>query len=169
MAKQEMKDWAARHQVKQESRFVPHSKSRNAGAEPCLNWDVRVSGRFGALTIPYSQGRGHCPSYRRRETVNSRANVDRECETGKTFAASGPTAVRKLSPPNLADILCALALDSRVLYFATFEGWADSLGYNSDSRKALVIYNTCLAIALKLRCAIGDIALSELRTAVEGY
>jgi hypothetical protein len=59
--------------------------------------------------------------------------------------------------------------DSEVIDHPNFESWASEIGYDADSRKAESIYRACLEIALKLRSALGDRGLKELREACQDY
>lgn len=155
-----------------DSEFVPLSRSRNAGEKyPTLNWKVTVKrdGR-AVLTTDYSSGCAHCPSYQQRASVDSAAAVKAECETGKaqgwqTIAGGG--AKVRLAPilPDPCDVFYSLALDSDVIDHPTYESWASDFGYDADSRKGEAAYRLCLEISLKLRAAVGDSGLAELRAA----
>jgi hypothetical protein len=171
-----------------ESVFVPFSQSRNAKEKsPSLNWKVTVK-RDGreVLTTDYSAGCGHAPSY--RQTWGKRTTEDRdrelmvawECETGGRalgvkYSGRAPEAYGtgyqrgdKIKPDTL-DVLHSLAMDSDVLDAGGFEQWASDLGYDTDSREAERTYRACLDLALKLRAALGDSGLQDLRNAFEGY
>jgi hypothetical protein len=170
--------------------FVPFSQSRNAkpkekGAKPwrSLNWRVTFT-RDGrdVLTTEYSAGEAHCPAYKNmkpglRDTVDGRAAIDAELEGG-FWVATAPGFMRHALPiytgaagerkrkkiePSLRDVWASVANDSDVLDAGGFADWADSLGYDSDSMKAKAIFDTCLDIALKLRGALGDSLLAEMR------
>ncbi len=82
--------------------------------------------------------------------------------------SGGPKKRVKLEP-GVANVLWSLSLDSSVLEESGFEGWAESLGYETDSRKAESIYRECLEIALKLRAGLGAEALDELREAAQDF
>jgi len=63
--------------------------------------------------------------------------------------------------PEAFDVLECLAMD----YYdkqETFEGWAENLGYNTDSRKAERTYRACVEQAEKLERFLGDEKLQEL-------
>lgn len=160
--------------------FVPFSQSRNAkpragAAQPwqSLNWKVTIE-RNGrpVLETDYSQGVGHCPASKapasRFDKWQRARAIGHEIETGRIAKAGfGSTiyAGKPLPPPEIADILQSLALDSDVLDFPNFAQWADHFGYSEDSRSAESTYRDCLAHALALRSAIGDSALAKLRDA----
>lgn len=71
--------------------------------------------------------------------------------------------------PDPVDVVWSLVMDSSVLDESSFEDWANSLGYDTDSRKAESIYRACLEIALKLRNGIGESGLETLRAAFQDY
>lgn len=167
-----------------ESEFVPFSKSRNAAEKsPSLNWKVTVkqNGR-DVLTVDYSAGCGHCPSYGvkvsphwNRPARMWRDEVARfECETGfkaRGFTTQGEFSADKSKPikPDSVDVIYSLIMDSDVLNSGGFEDWAADCGYDPDSRKAESIYRACLEIALKMRGAIGEAGMETLRNAYQDY
>lgn len=65
--------------------------------------------------------------------------------------------------PSVTDVLSSLLNDADVLNHSSFEEWASSFGYDTDSRKAESIYRRCLEIALTLRAALGDAVVTELQ------
>lgn len=155
--------------------FVPFSQSRNASEDNrSLNWRVTVSkGEREILTTDYTQGSGRCPAYkagakRFPAKADLRNAIALECETGKRASPSRhvPNVYASradIPPPSAADVLSSLAMDSDVLDYATYEEWADNIGYDPDSRKGEAIYRLCLSHALALRAAIGDEELTRLR------
>lgn len=68
--------------------------------------------------------------------------------------------------PSLCDVLYSLSMDAEVLNAASFEYWAQELGYDTDSRKAEATYRLCLSIALAMNQFID---LDELREVVSDY
>jgi hypothetical protein len=65
--------------------------------------------------------------------------------------------------PKPEDVLNALASDSSMVENAgSFEGWANELGYDTDSRKAEKIYKVCIKQAEKLKSFLGDDKYQEL-------
>lgn len=164
--------------------FVPFSKSRNAKPDPStselsLNWRVQVL-RNGSpfIETDYSQGIGHAPTYKASVRALGGANslmrfeaLKYEAENGRFHASRGSVMIGgcAIDPPSAADVLYALSLDASVLDSATFEDWAGDLGYDPDSRAAEKIYRACLEIALKMRAAIGDSGLEQLREAFQDY
>ena len=154
-----------------DAKFVPWSQSRNKGEEqPSLNWSVTIrrNGR-DVLTIDYSAGIAHCSAYSAPglglpNSINRYNAIKFECEHGR-----GHVNGTKPLMPKLEDVFYSLVLDSSVLDESSFESWAASFGYDSDSRKAEKIYRDCLEIALKLRNALGDTGLALLKEACQDY
>lgn len=186
--------FAAKHGLTMESTFVPYSKSRNAKAGddgkpwPSLNWRVRLM-KAGAVILEtdYSAGSGHAPAaklkagsyiFRTAPYSESRTRADLiawEIENGKPGRfwglSDGIAPIHKAEPirPDFADVLYSLASDSEVLDAGGFAAWASEIGLDTDSRKAEATYRACLEIALKLRSALGDTALVELREAARDF
>lgn len=166
--------------------FVPFSKSRNAAEKwqslnwkvslkrkgeqplPCVSWDV--------LTTEYSAGVARCPAYKATWHHSKKWEKEKalawECENGKAAHINNYGEVTRAGPPlqpNFADVIASLVRDYNVLDEGSFENWAESLGYDTDSRKAEAIHRACVDIALKLRAAIGDDGMAKLRAACQDY
>lgn len=158
------------------SEFVPFSQSRNRGEKsPSLNWRVTLhKGGREVLTTDYMAGCGHCPSYRPSvyQSSDSAIATRWECENGRKANmrySLGVVGGGKPILPNPVDVLYSLVSDSDVLDYGSFEDWAECFGYDTDSRKAEAIWKSCIEMALKLRGAIGDVGLSQLREAFQDY
>jgi hypothetical protein len=173
-----------------ESVFVPFSQSRNKGEkQPSLNWRVTLqrNGR-DIITTDYGAGSAHCPAYkqsvRRLGAQNSIMRQDAirfECEEGYAANvfdnANSPNGytVRRIDAkgarlePNALDVIHSLLMDGGAIDEGSFEDWASNLGYETDSRKAEAMYRACVDIGLKLRNALGEAGLSELREAFSEY
>ena len=155
--------------------FVPLSQSRNRDEEnPSLNWVVTLLHNDREVIVnDYSAGCGHCPSYGRgKKTVDMKEAIDYECENGyvsKRFR--NLTATYRGDPilPDVVDVMYSLLMDSEAIDYPTYEYWADSLGYDEDSRKGESIYRKCLETGLKMRAAFGERLLAELREAFQDY
>lgn len=168
------------------SEFVPFSKSRNAkpskrDGKPwrSLNWVVTLY-RNGkpVLTTEYSAGEAFCPAYKRfkARSYEQYQAIKYETETGREVTeifhgvCNGNPGNRETPIlPDPLDVISSLVLDSEALQYSTYEDWADSLGYDPDSRDGERIYRQCLEYALKLRAAIGESGLAQLRTAFQDY
>lgn len=158
--------------------FIPWSQSSRKGEKnPSLNWKVSLAktGRV-FLDTDYTAGIGRCPSYKPGPMTVVQKEVFRlECEQGKAcFYADGmgramSRSGEKTILPRLADVIYSLVSIAEAIDYPTFEEWADTFGYESDSRKAEATYRAHLDIGLRLHSAIGDSGLSLLREACQDY
>ncbi len=175
MEKHEIEKLLAENGLTLKSQFVPFSKSRNAGEKsPSLNWKVTLlRDKREVLTTDYMTGCGHCPSYKPwGRTIDP--VVIWECENGKTgryMVNTDHVTAKNHNPilPDLPDVLYSLILDSEAIDNGTFEDWADSFGYDRDSRKGEAIYRQCLEIGFKLRAGLGNALLLQLQEAFQDY
>lgn len=143
--------------------FVPQSQSRNAGEKHAsLNWRVTLA-RPGKpqLVTDYMQGIAHVPGYQ----FNARRTLD-AAEREKAAAERGVTGGKRIPAPTFTDVLYCLVSDADVLEHGCFEDWAETYGYETDSREAERVYRDCIALALKLRQLIN---VAEAREAFEDY
>ena len=70
-------------------------------------------------------------------------------------------------PPTVEDALDSLRRDSESVQFTSFKEFCDSMGYETDSIKALKIYKACDRIAGNLAKLLGKKAYCELFSTVE--
>lgn len=75
---------------------------------------------------------------------------------------------KKPVAPHAAGVLYSLILDSSACE-QSFESWCSDLCYDSDSRKAYVIYEACQKNADKLARVIPRAVLEQLREALQDY
>lgn len=163
--------------------FVPFSQSRNkAEKRPSLNWVVTLkkSGR-DVIETDYMQGTAHCPAYKnpvkfnsgKRDEWSTNRAIAGECETGKRVRhvseVFGPMIGAAIEPPSLADVVHCLLLDSSAVDLSGFEEWCQECGYDSDSIKVRGVYDVCLSHGLKMRSALGDESMRELRELFQDY
>lgn len=157
--------------------FVPFSKSRNAKEKsPSLNWIVTISnGRGQSITVDYTQGIGHAPSYKSSlKSLGNRNSMARheamtfEAESGRKYTGYR-FGGKPLPPPTIADVLSSLVLDAGAIDHPSFESWAGDYGYDIDSRKGEAAYRSCLEIGLKLRAMVGEKGLAELAELLSNY
>lgn len=73
------------------------------------------------------------------------------------------------SAPKLADVLHSLHSDAIGADCETFESWAGSYGYDTDSRKAESIYRACVAITGHMRQLFTPEELDQLDTLFSDY
>jgi hypothetical protein len=163
-----------RNEITLEAVFVPFTQSRSKHDKQCsLNWKVTVISRGKrVLTTDYTAGAGHTPAYKlgvKNSTLREKM-IAIECETGKPVDIDlHPIHGRKPIQINTCDVFYSLIMDTEVLNYSSFENWADEFGYDSDSIKALKVYEHCLSIALKLRNALSDNTFNELKLLFEDY
>lgn len=108
-------------------------------------WTVTLT--YQGRTYPatsYRMGTGHSKPY-------PTAKVHAELESWQLKAKQHRW---KPTPPTAASVVDSLLLDVSGLD-EPFEGWAASLGYDTDSRKAEAIYRACLETLPKLRAFFG--------------
>lgn len=163
-----------------ESVFVPWSKSRSAPKDGImhiskrnLNWRVTVKckGRE-IITTDYSAGIAHAPSYQSRITLEVQQRLEFETEHGKNahqYGALGIWVGRKPILPDPQDVVYSLVSDGDAVAYPSFEDWASSLGYDTDSRAAEATYRACLDIGLRLRSALSIVGYQALFDACQGY
>ncbi len=159
-----------------DSLFIPWSMSRNKEEKhPSLNWKISVKHKGREiLSCDYSAGMGHCPSYKQGEmSVDENHLIDWECGHGKTamriLPSFGVVAYGAPIFPSSADVFSSLCSESDAINYSSFEEWAESFGYDSDSKSAEKIYQECLRIGLALRNALGEQGFNKLREAFSNY
>lgn len=178
IARDDLAALMAREALRVEATFIPFSVSRNAKPDKkngkpwrSLNWKVRLMKAARVLVeTDYSAGEGHTPTGKANGSSKRTVTVDQliawECENGfpavETFVAG---IVRKPGSkplkPDPVDVFASMLTDSDVINYSSFEDWASSLGYDTDSRKMEATYRACLATALALRNGIGDAVMTE--------
>jgi hypothetical protein len=98
----------------------------------------------------------------KHEAVNlARLSVDGKDILERIVSLSFPHLKRYLPSPSINDVLECLLLDADAINYE-FEEWAESMGYNPDSRKDFEIYEACLANAKKLISLVGLDGLNSL-------
>lgn len=167
--------------------FVPFSQSRNAKPSPLsggkpwqsLNWKATIHRAGMAATVPvihsidYSQGVAYAPAYKRDgDAWGKQRAIEGECQTGTrwlfgvTPSGAGPRDTHKpIDPPRFGDLLQSIAMDASAIDEGSFEAWASSYGYDTDSISARDAYDECLKRALEFRAAVGPHAFEEFRLA----
>ena len=74
-----------------------------------------------------------------------------KCGTGHVFPKTASFAIRgKPKPPAAAEVLACYCRDWQDSDCA-FDEWAETFGYDTDSRKAFATYEACRAVGPKLR------------------
>lgn len=163
-----------------EATFIPRSCTDNAKAtklhEMKINWRVLVyrQNRHGAITTPYFEGIGHLPApIRPRDlghvTTDEYHAIVAGLETGKVRRSRGGFSVTALKPPTITDVLYCLVNDASAIDYPSFEEWAESMGYDADSRSAEATYRACVGTGLALLAMLGSDGLARLRDAFQDY
>jgi hypothetical protein len=119
------------HAVEGEERQWPHVAfdcvfSRDVGGSICRN---------------YKMGIGHFPT----KGINDPWGVQRKGPRAKAEFACMIARQKKITP-NPIEVLWSLCRDGLSAFQSTFPDWCGEFGYDSDSIKALEIYNECLRI-----------------------
>ncbi len=129
---------------------------------PTLTWSDG-KGRSVTHTFDYGAGIGHVRGLKTSNlTVFDLDVLKAVYETGYNPQYPHEPAYT----PELADVLYCLIMDSYVLDYSNFEDWAESLGYDTDSRSAEKTYRACIENALKLRQLID---IDAARVAFEDF
>jgi hypothetical protein len=158
--------------------FVPFRFSRNKNEkQKNVNWRVTVGVRQRdhhtdilekSFTFEYSQGIGTIPHYdlfKRDERIQFTNEV---AEYGTLPRLSILLACR-VPYPQLADIFYSLVMDASAIDHIIFEDWAESFGYDADSREAEKIYNACRESGVNLIKLIGRDGLAKLQKIYEEF
>lgn len=170
-----------------ESQFVPWSKSRSFDPETgrdasrkSLNWRVTLKkdGRE-VITTDYTAGIAHAPSYAGHDvkrhgckfSIDHCKSLEHEIEKGTAAKLMSYGGIMPGAPilPNVADVVWSLVLDARTLDYPTYEDFADTYGYDRDSRKGEAVYRAGLEIGLKMRAGLGEKMIAKLERLFENY
>jgi hypothetical protein len=149
--------------------FIPHSQSRNRKRfkliEKQLNWKVNISRGGHKMRVDYSQGIGHCPSYKQGyQSPETSEALDWEVENGRHYGKNAEIAL-----PPLEDVLYSLVMDYSVLDHPDFTSWAADYGYDFDSRAAEKVYHATKENALMLQIVLGKDNIEILKELFNDY
>lgn len=137
----------------------------------CDGWKFNIKGQ----SFEYFTGTGH------REAVNNdirqRAafgfqgltEKDRKGQTlyGRKYLEQVEKLRKPLTPP-IAGLLYSLILDGSACD-ESFASWCDSLGYDTDSRKALATYEACQQGFDKMRKVFTGAQIDHIRELLQDY
>jgi len=120
----------------------------------------RVS--FGKFTTDFYQGIGH------RKAIKG-ANMPNPPYRKGTIAYE-EWAKQNVKPvaPSAASVLYCLLSDAEAVN-QSFYDWANDLGYDTDSRKALETYEACCKIGIEFRKIFTPSQMQELRELLQDY
>jgi hypothetical protein len=154
------------------------AQRKESGHWPMLRYHVTLLKEGKAHSFDYSAGIGHVKGLKTSGLTIYTQNILLDVyETGKLRKNSDSAAGKyihfdsgKNAPlaftPALVDVLYCLVSDADALNYTSFEEWADSFGYEKDSRSAEATYNACIENALKVRQLID---LDAAQIAFEDY
>lgn len=123
----------------------------------CDEWRVTLSKGAGKIECPYYTGLGH-----RKIPALQKARVLKEYHHSRHAEFAKPVA------PHAADVLHSLTLDGQAADMS-FHDWCADYGYDSDSIKALGIYNECCKTGRELRAMFGRDGLQTLSEMLQDY
>ena len=134
---------------------------------PCDKWAAIIEGE----SFDYFTGIGHRKA-KRSLTVNAegafKAHMSRPSERWTYAHLQDFERVSAIKDkPTLDDILHSLVSDASSA-IDTFEDWCGNFGYDTDSRKALAVYEACQNTIKRLR-KIGVQDLDEANEAFQDY
>lgn len=138
-----------------------------------LDYTIELSlGVRSIIKTEYHMGIGHVPGFSSMKfTTDVWRDLKETFKDGKVSKTRNLFGRTNAVPilPELRDVMCCLLMDASVLDYSSFEDWANEYGYDTDSRKAETTYRQCIETALKLRNALGDLRLEQLRNAYRDY
>lgn len=164
---QTIQQFLTKYPVTIELTEVPENPSMEKSKDEMINYYVTLAFEGRMMSLYFSTGLGWVETrtgqsaqgvtYRKRDKtflVRS-GNTLYDGNDGRMF---GKYRIRK---PKVEDVLNCLASDASGID-QSFEDWASELGYDTDSRKAEQIYQTCQKQARELRQLLGVTVFEEL-------
>jgi hypothetical protein len=101
-------------------------------------------------------------------TMKGKVSVDYKMGLGHVIKAKIKYIEDKPKAPTLETVLHSLILDSEAREMS-LEDWCDSFGYDSDSIKALGIYQACCESAKKLNAIYTREEIKQIKEALQDY
>lgn len=131
--------------------------------ETCNRFIFTIKGR----TFDYYTGIGH----RELTSIWSTDKEDYKHLKYKNLTESGfrkLLSITRATMPSLEDLFYNLVMDSSAAN-QPFSSWCGDLGYDTDSRKALRIYEECQENAVKMCAVSAPVTLDKLRGYFSDY
>lgn len=103
--------------------------------------------------------------------INAHRNALQLSKNDSLYFAVDRNEIRKTTfavAPTAASVLYCLLLDASA-NDESFKSWCDNFGYDSDSLKALNIYNACIENAEKINKIFKPAIIEQLNTLLEEY
>jgi hypothetical protein len=149
---------AEEYGIKVKAVFVPQTFTEKT---PTLDmgrkWKVEINGGGRKIDSEFTQGVGHCPSYKQRLTVHDKQQLVREC------AELDPKLDKNTAEIVALEALWSVCSDCLgVMNVRDFEDWAIDLGLSTDSRSAEAVYRKCLDTYQLMRGCFGDSAIETI-------
>jgi hypothetical protein len=132
---------------------------------PHDKWSVVIHyGDKSSKPVEYSTGIGHRKLAARGAGFKQEVFGKWYCQ-GNTYTTEDLVRANYLRPvqPDVADVVSCLLLDGTACG-QSFSEWCSDFGYDTDSRKALAIYEGCQENGDKLRAVLGHDLVNELST-----
>lgn len=101
-----------------------------------------------------------------RGSSHWRFRIARAGQTMDGYYSMGPAHI---GPPEAADIVGSILMDISDIDGTSFEDWADGMGLDTDSRKALACFEACQEELLDMRRLFSSDELDDLSVISAGY
>ena len=143
--------------------FQPASIQTDEWKRSAVNFQVTLT--YNGIVCfqgSYAYGIGNLPGYKHnfgRKTVDEAHAEKQAIEDGLWSGRYGKRTTfdrKKVPDPKVTDVLYSILMDADVLNYGAFEEWADSLGYDADSRAAEETYKACLNQSLKFQSVVSN-------------
>lgn len=135
-------------------------------------WNITFHNTSSIETFTYKTGLGHredkgCKFHFNTNFMKEiKAHRDALNPDGKLHFNVKPSLYAVA--PTAASVLYCLLLDASASE-ENFKSWCDNFGYDSDSLKALSIYNACIENAEKINKIFKPATIEQLNTLLEEY
>jgi hypothetical protein len=128
---------------------------------PHFLWSIAIKHKDGVFVTQYKTGTGLVEA---RKGMRIDPTLNKRCvEYERQY-----NAVMRPKVPTSADIMHSLLMDMSAEH-SSFSNWCDEFGYDSDSIKALGIYQTCCDIAVQMHKCFTREQIAKMSAALEDY
>jgi hypothetical protein len=128
----------------------------------CDGWMIELSHKNNTEYFDYFTGIGH-----RVVPCLYKHSIMREYK-GSSMLASKLAAYAKPVKPEILGVLHSTIIDSEALN-SSFSDWCDNFGYDTDSLKALNIYQACTENAKKIKKIINNATMETIKELLQDY
>ncbi len=155
--------------IEMAAQYVPSEYDPKSKEFQGIKWKIVFKSKRGEFATNFTQGIGHLPNYPKtgKMPVDILEDIKHTLQTGKICRHIGNQILKfggkPISPPHPADVISCLLTDSSAEDYATFEDWANEMGYDPDSRKAEAIWQACLETSRNMNRVIGHDVIEALR------